>query len=84
MYLEIITIFSLGPMWICYPLAYSSLKAVSCEDLHALLSHWRGLLVGLKGYKQEDLDGNGICEEIWNTIQLQGLGQKGLWGHCGG
>jgi hypothetical protein len=31
-----------------------------------------------------DFDGIGVYKEIWNKIQLQGLGLKGHWGHWGG
>jgi hypothetical protein len=33
--------------------------------------------LGLKDYEQEDLDGTGVYYEIWNKVQLLGLGQKG-------
>jgi hypothetical protein len=32
--------------------------------------------MGLIGYKQEDLNENGVYYQIWNKIQLQGLGLK--------
>jgi hypothetical protein len=31
----------------------------------------------LIGYKEVDFDGIGVYKEIWNKIQLQGLGLKG-------
>jgi hypothetical protein len=58
---------------------YVCSEAMDFKDV----GEYRQVGLGLNGCKYDDLDGSGVYYEIWNMVQLQGLGKKGtlmsLW-----